>query len=113
MTKVLSKMLRRLLQIAGLMLFSGVFCGAQRAQEEPSPTSKPAVFVQEKTPALQLNSAENLYLKLRSVGLDKSRVFQARNVLIDKAAFHLDSSEDGTIAFTEDVEGRVTAWGIL
>jgi hypothetical protein len=100
-------MLRRLLQIAGLMLFSGVFCGAQRAQEEPSPTSKPAVFVQEKTPALQLNSAENLYLKLRSVGLDKSRVFQARNVLIDKAAFHL-TLEDGTIAFTEDVEGRVT-----
>ena len=55
----------------------------------------------------QNRGAENLYLQLRSVGLDKSRVYKARDLSFDGGAFHI-SLDDGTIAFTEDVMGRVT-----
>ena len=51
--------------------------------------------------------AEALYLALRNVGLDKSRVYNIRDVTLDRAAFHI-TFDDGTIAFTEDVAGRIT-----
>lgn len=41
------------------------------------------------------------------MGLSKSRVYHLRDVSIDRAAFHI-TLNDGTIAFTEDVAGRVT-----
>ena len=53
------------------------------------------------------HSAEALYLQLRSVGLDKSRVYHIREVTLERAAFHI-TFDDGTIAFTEDVAGHVT-----
>jgi len=53
------------------------------------------------------HSAEALYLQLRSVGLDKSRVYKIRGASLDRAALHI-SFEDGIIAFTEDVAGHVT-----
>jgi hypothetical protein len=52
-------------------------------------------------------SAEELYLKLKSVGLDSSRVYRIRDVTLDRAAVHL-TLDDGTIAFTEDVAGHVS-----
>jgi hypothetical protein len=55
----------------------------------------------------QSRPAETLYLQLRSVGLDKSRVYRIRDLSIDRAALHI-TFNDGTIAFTEDVLGRVT-----
>ena len=51
--------------------------------------------------------AEALYLQLRSVGLNKSRVYHIRDVTLERAAFHI-TFDDGTIAFTEDVAGHVT-----
>jgi len=59
------------------------------------------------TPAVQTHTAEALYLQLGSVGLDTSRVYQVRETSFDRAAFHI-TLNDGTIAFTEDVAGRVT-----
>jgi hypothetical protein len=53
------------------------------------------------------DSAESLYLQLSNVGLSKSRVYRLRDVSIDRAAFHI-TLDNGTIAFTEDVVGRVT-----
>ena len=53
------------------------------------------------------HAAENLYLQLGSVGLHKSRIYKAREVSFDRGGFHI-TLEDGTIAFTEDVMGRVT-----
>jgi Peptidase family M1 domain len=53
------------------------------------------------------HSAEALYLQLQSVGLDKSRVYNIREVTLERAAFHI-TFDDGTIAFTEDVAGHVT-----
>jgi hypothetical protein len=54
-----------------------------------------------------LNSAESLYLQLRTATLDKSRVYRLRDVSIDRAAIHI-TLNSGTIAFTGDVAGRVT-----
>jgi hypothetical protein len=51
--------------------------------------------------------AEQLYLQLRSVGLDASRVFAVRDASIDREQLHI-TLEDGTIAFTQDVLGKVT-----
>ncbi len=63
--------------------------------------------VVEGTPEIHSGPAEALYLQLRSVGLDKSRVYHIRDASIDRAALHI-TLNDGTIAFTEDVLGRVT-----
>lgn len=55
----------------------------------------------------QSGPAESLYLQLSSVGLDSARVFRVRNGSLDRAAIHI-TLEDGTIAFTKDVLGRIT-----
>jgi hypothetical protein len=65
------------------------------------------VSAQNPAPALTGGTAESFYLKLQSVGLDKSRIYKIRNGAIDRAAIHL-SFDDGTIAFTEDAGGRIT-----
>jgi len=51
--------------------------------------------------------AEKLYLRLRSAGLDPSRIFTVRDASLDREQLHI-TLEDGTIAFTEDVMGKVT-----
>jgi hypothetical protein len=51
--------------------------------------------------------AEALYLQLGQVGLDPSRVYRVRDASITRAAVQI-SLEDGTIAFTQDVMGRIT-----
>lgn len=51
--------------------------------------------------------AESLYLQLGRVGLDPTRVYRVRGAAIDRSAIHM-TLEDGTIAFTQDVMGRIT-----
>lgn len=51
--------------------------------------------------------AESLYLQLSGVGLDPARVFRVRGAALDRSAIHI-TLEDGTIAFTKDVLGRIT-----
>src|SRR6266852_2614903 len=51
--------------------------------------------------------AEDLYLQLGHVGLDPTRVYRVRDAAIDRPAIPI-SLEDGTIAFTQDVMGRIT-----
>ncbi|MBZ5597502.1 MAG: hypothetical protein LAN83_04200 [Acidobacteriia bacterium] len=58
-------------------------------------------------PSAPARSAETLYNQLRTVGLDSARVYRIREVSFDRAALHI-SLDDGTIAFTQDVAGRVT-----
>jgi hypothetical protein len=82
-----------------LALFAARFSGAQGT------AATPASDVAASAPAH--GPAEALYLKLQSVGLDKSRVYNIREVTLERAAFHI-TFDDGTIAFTEDVDGRVT-----
>src|SRR5216684_1176000 len=59
------------------------------------------------TPARQPGPAESLYLQLSSIGLDPGRVFKVRGASLDRSAIHI-TLEDGTIAFTKDVLGRIT-----
>ena len=73
-----------------------------RAQDIPDTETNPPA-----KPITQSISAETLYLQLRSVGLDKARVYRIRETSFDRAAFHI-TLDDGTIAFTEDVAGRIT-----
>jgi hypothetical protein len=51
--------------------------------------------------------AEELYLQLGQVGLDPTRVYRVRDAALDRPAVHI-TLEDGTIAFTQDVMGRIT-----
>jgi hypothetical protein len=51
--------------------------------------------------------AESLYQQLSHVGLDRERVFRVRDASLDRASVHI-TLEDGTIAFTQDVLGRIT-----
>ena len=51
--------------------------------------------------------AESLYLQLGEVGLDPSRVYQVRGASLSRGGVQI-SLEDGTIAFTQDVMGRIT-----
>jgi hypothetical protein len=67
----------------------------------------PAGKAQAPSPTQPDHSAEALYSQLQGVGLDKSRVYNIREVTLDRAAFHI-TFDDGTIAFTEDVAGHVT-----
>jgi hypothetical protein len=48
-----------------------------------------------------------LYSRIRSVELDPKRVYRVRDASIDRPSLHLDL-DDGTIAFTEDICGRIT-----
>jgi hypothetical protein len=84
-----------------LALFAAPPSGAQAPAVAPAPPSAAAASSPPE------HSAEALYLRLRSVGLDKSRVYQIRDVTLERAAFHI-TFDDGTIAFTEDVAGHVT-----
>src|SRR5438445_11333111 len=52
-------------------------------------------------------TAEALYLQLRNVGLDKSRVYRVREGSLDRSGLHI-TLQDGTIAFTHDVFGHIT-----
>jgi len=57
--------------------------------------------------AHQPGPAESLYLQLSSVSLDPGRVFRVRETSVDRFAIHI-TLEDGTIAFTQDVLGKIT-----
>jgi hypothetical protein len=48
-----------------------------------------------------------LYARIRSVGLDPQRVYSVRDAAIDRPNLHIDL-DDGTLAFTEDICGRIT-----
>jgi len=67
----------------------------------------PALRAQGAEIAHQSGPAEALYLQLSSVGLDPGRVFRMRDVSLDRPSIHI-TFEDGTIAFTRDVLGKIT-----
>lgn len=77
--------------VACLAVLAFPTCGAQTVQAQ----------------ARRPGPAESLYLQLSSIGLDPARVFGVREASLDRAAIHI-TLEDGTIAFTKDVLGRIT-----
>lgn len=58
-------------------------------------------------PAAAVGTSTELYRQLRSVGLDVAKTYRARDLAIDKEDIHI-SLDDGTIAFTVAVNGRIT-----
>jgi hypothetical protein len=87
-TKVLAK--HRVARALALLLATSVW-PLQGAAVESAP-AKPA---------------EALYTQLSQVGLDPTRVYQVRGASLNRTAIQI-SLEDGTIAFTQDVMGRIT-----
>jgi hypothetical protein len=104
-TEVIAQMRRAFPPLASLLLAStmATLSWSQNATKSVEPAGR----VSGGPAPPRLNAAESLYLQLGSVGLDQARVFRLRDVSIDREAFHL-TLNDGTIAFTEDVAGRVT-----
>src|SRR5271156_5957630 len=72
----------------------GLTCGLLAATAYAQPNQCP-----------QTTSA--LYTRIRSIGLDPHRVYLVRDASIDRPNLHIDF-EDGTLAFTEDICGRIT-----
>jgi hypothetical protein len=85
-TKVLVR--SRQIVILASWLLAGVMCALAATPDCPQTTSA-------------------LYTRIRSVGLDPQRVYHVRDGAIDRANLHLDF-DDGTLAFTEDICGRIT-----
>ncbi len=65
-----------------------------------------ASSAQEASPR-QPGPADSLYMQLGNVGLDPARVFKVRDASLDRPSIEI-SLDDGTIAFTKDVMGRIT-----
>ena len=76
--------------------------GQNNSAQSSAPTG-----VSEKPLTSSPKAAEALFLRLGEVDLDPARVYRARDLSFDRAAFHI-TLEDGVIAFTRDVAGRVT-----
>jgi hypothetical protein len=74
------------------------------AQISTAPAAWAAAAAPQAQPA---KPAEALYLQLSQVTLDPARVYRVREASLDRSAIHI-TLEDGTIAFTQDVMGRVT-----
>jgi hypothetical protein len=85
---------RRVGLLSALCLAVLVFPRCSSAQAAPAAAHRPG-------------PAESLYLQLSGTELDPNRVFKVRDASLDRAAIHF-SLDDGTIAFTKDVLGRIT-----
>ncbi|MGB9235728.1 MAG: M1 family aminopeptidase [Terriglobales bacterium] len=68
----------------------------------------PPAFAQSPKPDAHCpQTAAGLYSRISSVGLDPARVYRVRDAAIDRPSLNL-TLEDGTLAFTEDICGRIT-----
>ncbi|MBO0912223.1 MAG: hypothetical protein J2P13_10560 [Acidobacteria bacterium] len=88
--------LTRLVRLALVLASFSLLCGFKPVCSHLNPAA-----------AESHGPAEALYLKLRSVGLDPRRVYKIREASLDRAKLHI-ALDDGTIAFTEAVDGRIT-----
>lgn len=75
---------------SAVLLLLALGATALAAQEAPAPS-----------PAAQL------YRRLSNLGLDAQRVYTVRDAALDREDLHISLS-DGTLAFTESVDGRIT-----
>lgn len=88
---------------SGILLLAGL---AALAQQPPAAgATTPAVAAAPR--ASGSSAASALYLQLNSVGLDPAAVYHIRDALIEREDLHI-SLDDGTIAFTQAVDGHVT-----
>jgi hypothetical protein len=98
-----TEVLRGIGRTALLLFFCAGLASTALSQQEQLPAST-NVTIQAQN---NQKAAEQLYLQLRAVGLDPKRVYQVRDASLDRDQLHI-SLDDGTIAFTQDVNGRIT-----
>ena len=68
----------------------------------------PIVFAESSQPDSHCpRTAAELYSRIRTIGLDAGRVYHVRDASIDRPNLNV-TLEDGTLAFTEDICGRIT-----
>jgi hypothetical protein len=111
-TKVLLKRGFAAILSALLTAFSPVRAWCQQATPAQTPSEQKnleQVNLVQAAPVQphQPGPAESLYLQLSTVELDPARAFRVRGAALDRPSFHI-TLEDGTIAFTKDVLGRIT-----
>jgi len=94
-----TKVIKRTCQVLWLVAWCGLISITAAASPQ---TSKPAGNA-----APFPTTAETLYQRVSTVGLDPARVYQVREAQITRGSLQI-SLYDGTIAFTEDVAGHVT-----
>ena len=99
MTKVIEQ-LRKGLVFATWLGIGIAVATLAHGQDAAPPNPAP---VAQRTPG----PAEKLYTELNSVGLDPSRVYRIRDASLNQSAIHI-TFDNGTIAFTKDVAGRIT-----
>jgi len=101
--------------IFSMLVLGDALCGQQTVSaatwQEPAlqlpsniaspPPPRPVDVMERKGPTALL------YRALRSVALDQAKVFHVREAVLERGELHLYLT-DGTIAFTEEVTGRVT-----
>jgi len=89
------------------LLFIGLLllCFTAFGQQTP-PTQLSLRKVSSTTPR-RYGPAETLYEQLRTADLDDARVYHVRNLNLDRGEIHI-SLDDGVIAFTHEVEGKIT-----
>ncbi len=81
-------------------------CAGAAAQQRAALTPPPAPAQTVESPTVS-GPVLPLYHALLNVGLDPQRVFQVREAAIDREDVHIWLN-DGTIAFTQAVDGRIT-----
>jgi hypothetical protein len=99
-TEVLRGIVQKSLVLLACTLLASKLAGAQ---QEQLPASTNVTIEAQNT----RKAAEELYLQLRAVGLDPKKVYQVREISLDREKFHI-TLQDGTIAFTQEVNGKVT-----
>jgi hypothetical protein len=116
-TKVLRRRSPRVVIMVGLLVAAAspeevvaikpttlaVLKGRAEAVPSPRPTSEISPSSESNCP----RKAADLYSQLRTITLDDRRVFHIRSAALDRPNLHLDF-DDGTLAFTSDVCGRIT-----
>ena len=100
--------------LAGVMLATPVPAqqlSVQLPDSDAQEQSAPEALAEKQIPRPQHSGrgpVSELYVRLSSVGLDPKRVHRIRDAYIDREDLHI-RLEDGIIAFSESVDGRVTA----
>src|SRR5271154_3001799 len=85
--------------VVGAVMMCALFCASAWAQNpQPNTTTEPKISAR---------PAADLYLRLGRVGLDAKQVYSIRDGSLDVEDIHI-SFNDGTIAFTEALDGHVT-----
>ncbi len=100
------KLLRVTVSSFLLLLLLPVRSASQQVPLSP-PGPSPTVVSPAVTPPGVASPALALYHQLRSVGLDGQKVFHVRDADLDREDIHLSLTE-GTIAFTQEVDGHIT-----